>query len=138
MTPAASPARLPVGAARGGAAAIAIAPETPASQTLQRSDPRPLSVRKFNSEPYPSPHAPRAAKDSDSDARDEQPGRFSPLASRAYDAGIGRPTEAASMRLIYTLYEPAGSGPHPTIIAMHGFGANALDLLGLAPYIAEG
>jgi phospholipase/carboxylesterase len=42
------------------------------------------------------------------------------------------------MRLIYTLYEPAGSGPHPTIIAMHGFGANALDLLGLAPYIAEG
>jgi phospholipase/carboxylesterase len=42
------------------------------------------------------------------------------------------------MRLIHTLHEPAGNGPHPTIIAMHGFGANALDLLGLAPYIAEG
>jgi len=42
------------------------------------------------------------------------------------------------MRLIHTLHEPPGPGPHPTIIAMHGFGANALDLLGLAPYIAEG
>jgi phospholipase/carboxylesterase len=48
------------------------------------------------------------------------------------------PTEALPMRLIHTLYEPAGDGPHPTLIAMHGFGANALDLLGLAPYIAEG
>ena len=42
------------------------------------------------------------------------------------------------MRLIHTLYEPAGDGPHPTLIAMHGFGASALDLLGLAPYIAAG
>jgi phospholipase/carboxylesterase len=46
--------------------------------------------------------------------------------------------ENASMRLIHTVYEPAGEGPHPTLIAMHGFGANALDLLGLAPYIADG
>jgi phospholipase/carboxylesterase len=42
------------------------------------------------------------------------------------------------MRLIHTVYEPAGDGPHPTLIAMHGFGASALDLLGLAPYIADG
>ncbi len=42
------------------------------------------------------------------------------------------------MRLIHTVYEPAGEGPHPTLIAMHGFGSNALDLLGLAPYIADG
>lgn len=42
------------------------------------------------------------------------------------------------MRLIHAVYEPAGEGPHPTLIAMHGFGANALDLLGLAPYIADG
>ena len=42
------------------------------------------------------------------------------------------------MRLIHTVYEPAGEGPHPTLIAMHGFGASALDLLGLAPYIADG
>ena len=43
-----------------------------------------------------------------------------------------------TMRLIHTLYEPTGDGPHPTLVAMHGFGANALDLLGLAPYIADG
>ena len=42
------------------------------------------------------------------------------------------------MDLIHTFYEPAGEGPHPTIIAMHGWGANALDLQGLAPYIAGG
>ncbi|MGO9603143.1 MAG: alpha/beta hydrolase [Candidatus Binataceae bacterium] len=42
------------------------------------------------------------------------------------------------MELIHTIWEPAGAGPHPTIIAMHGWGANALDLIGLAPYIAEG
>ena len=42
------------------------------------------------------------------------------------------------MRLIHTVYEPAGDGPHPTIVAIHGFGASALDLLGLAPYIADG
>ena len=42
------------------------------------------------------------------------------------------------MQLIHTLYEPAGEGPHPAIFAFHGWGASALDLLGLAPYIAEG
>jgi phospholipase/carboxylesterase len=42
------------------------------------------------------------------------------------------------MDLIHTLYEPAGDAPHPTIIALHGWGANALDLQGLAPYIAGG
>jgi len=46
--------------------------------------------------------------------------------------------EAESMRLIHAVYEPAGEGPHPTLIAMHGYGANALDLLGLALYIADG
>src|SRR5579863_8949144 len=46
--------------------------------------------------------------------------------------------EATSMRLIHTLHEPAGPGPHPTIVAMHGFGASAMDLLGLEPYIADG
>lgn len=42
------------------------------------------------------------------------------------------------MNLIHTLFEPAGEGPHPTIIALHGWGSSALDLLGLAPYIAGG
>ena len=42
------------------------------------------------------------------------------------------------MELEHTHYEPAGSGPHPTIIALHGWGASAFDLLGLAPHLAAG
>jgi phospholipase/carboxylesterase len=42
------------------------------------------------------------------------------------------------MRLVHTLHEPAGSGPHPTIVALHGWGASALDLLGLAPHLDGG
>ncbi len=42
------------------------------------------------------------------------------------------------MKLVHAAYEPGGAGPHPTIIAMHGWGSNALDLIGLAPYIAAG
>jgi phospholipase/carboxylesterase len=42
------------------------------------------------------------------------------------------------MELIHALYEPAGKGPHPTILTLHGRGANALDLLGLAPYLGSG
>lgn len=42
------------------------------------------------------------------------------------------------MDLVHTHYEPAGSGPHPTIVALHGWGASALDLVGLAPYLADG
>ena len=42
------------------------------------------------------------------------------------------------MDLIHTLYEPPGEGPHATILTLHGWGANALDLLGLAPYLCSG
>ncbi len=42
------------------------------------------------------------------------------------------------MDLVHAAFEPAGDGPHPTIVAMHGWGSNALDLIGLAPYIAGG
>lgn len=42
------------------------------------------------------------------------------------------------MQLIHTLYEPQGERPHPTILTLHGRGANAFDLLGLAPYFCEG
>ncbi len=42
------------------------------------------------------------------------------------------------MQLAHALFEPSGDGPHPTILALHGWGANALDLLGLAPYLAGG
>ena len=42
------------------------------------------------------------------------------------------------MELIHTLYEPAGKGPHPTILTLHGRGASAVDLLSLAPYLCGG
>lgn len=42
------------------------------------------------------------------------------------------------MDLVHAVFEPAGDGPHPAIVAMHGWGSNALDLMGLAPYIADG
>ena len=42
------------------------------------------------------------------------------------------------MELIHTAYRPAGAGPFPTILTLHGRGANAFDLLGLAPYLCAG
>ena len=42
------------------------------------------------------------------------------------------------MELAHTAYEPADAGPHPTIVALHGWGASAFDLIGLAPYVAGG
>jgi phospholipase/carboxylesterase len=42
------------------------------------------------------------------------------------------------MNLIHTIHEPSGDGPHPTLLTVHGRGANAMDLLGLAPYICGG
>jgi phospholipase/carboxylesterase len=42
------------------------------------------------------------------------------------------------VELIHTLYQPAGVGPFPTILTLHGRGANAFDLLGLAPHLCDG
>jgi len=42
------------------------------------------------------------------------------------------------MNLIHTIFEPQGPGPHPTLLTLHGWGANALDLLALAPYLCGG
>ena len=42
------------------------------------------------------------------------------------------------MELAHAHYEPAGAGPHPTIVALHGWGASALDLIALAPFLAAG
>ncbi|HEX4952484.1 MAG TPA: alpha/beta hydrolase-fold protein [Thermoanaerobaculia bacterium] len=42
------------------------------------------------------------------------------------------------MTLLYTAHVPAGEGPFPTVIAIHGWGASAHDLLGLAPYFLGG
>jgi phospholipase/carboxylesterase len=42
------------------------------------------------------------------------------------------------VNLIHTIYQPPGEGPFPTILTLHGRGANAFDLLGLAPYLCGG
>jgi phospholipase/carboxylesterase len=42
------------------------------------------------------------------------------------------------MKLLHTAHVPEGDGPFPTIIAIHGWGASALDLLGLAPILHGG
>jgi|SRR5262245_317034 len=42
------------------------------------------------------------------------------------------------MQLVHTIYEPDGPGPFPTLLTLHGRGANAFDLLGLAPHICQG
>jgi phospholipase/carboxylesterase len=39
---------------------------------------------------------------------------------------------------MHTAHVPAGEGPYPTILALHGWGANAHDLLGLAPLLHGG
>lgn len=42
------------------------------------------------------------------------------------------------MDLLYTAHVPAGPGPFPTVVALHGYGASAHDLLGIAPQIRRG
>ena len=42
------------------------------------------------------------------------------------------------MKLLHAAHVPAGEGPFPTILALHGWGASAHDLLGLAPLLHGG
>jgi phospholipase/carboxylesterase len=42
------------------------------------------------------------------------------------------------MELLDTAHVPAGEGPFPTIVALHGWGASAHDLIGLAPVLHGG
>lgn len=42
------------------------------------------------------------------------------------------------MQLLHTAHVPAGDGPHPTLVLLHGWGASAHDLLGLAPLVHGG
>ena len=39
---------------------------------------------------------------------------------------------------MHTAHVPAGEGPFPTIIMLHGWGSNAHDLLGIAPHVHGG
>ncbi|HEX2253485.1 MAG TPA: alpha/beta hydrolase-fold protein [Thermoanaerobaculia bacterium] len=42
------------------------------------------------------------------------------------------------MTLLHTAHVPAGEGPFPTVLALHGWGASAHDLLGLSPLVHGG
>lgn len=42
------------------------------------------------------------------------------------------------MNLLHTAHVPRGDGPFPTVFALHGWGAGAHDLLGLAPALLGG
>lgn len=42
------------------------------------------------------------------------------------------------MKLLHTAHVPTGEGPFPTVLALHGWGASAHDLLGLAPLLQGG
>ena len=43
-----------------------------------------------------------------------------------------------AMQLLHTAHVPAGDGPFPTVVAIHGWGASAHDLIGLAPILHRG
>lgn len=47
---------------------------------------------------------------------------------------------ARSVSVVHTVYHPGTPGPDPlpTVVAIHGHGANGFDLLGLGPYLAAG
>ena len=45
---------------------------------------------------------------------------------------------APAVTLAHVVAHPGGREPLPTVIALHGHGANAQDLIGLAPHIAGG
>jgi phospholipase/carboxylesterase len=45
---------------------------------------------------------------------------------------------APGMELLHTAHVPAGEGPFPTVVALHGWGASAHDLVGLAPALHGG
>jgi phospholipase/carboxylesterase len=42
------------------------------------------------------------------------------------------------LELLYTAHVPPGDGPFPTVLALHGWGASAHDLIGLAPILHRG
>jgi phospholipase/carboxylesterase len=57
--------------------------------------------------------------------------------SPAAGCGILAPTMGGN-EMLYTAHVPGGEGPFPTLILIHGWGANAHDLLGLAPLLHGG
>ena len=43
-----------------------------------------------------------------------------------------------AMKFLHASFQPAGDGPFPTVIALHGHGAHALDLIGLSQHLPQG
>lgn len=41
------------------------------------------------------------------------------------------------MKFLHATFQPEGDGPFPTVIALHGHGAHALDLIGLSQHLPE-
>ena len=42
------------------------------------------------------------------------------------------------MRFLHALLHPGGSGPFPTVLALHGHGAHGLDLIGFSQFLPSG
>ena len=42
------------------------------------------------------------------------------------------------MKFLHSTFQPEGDGPFPTVIALHGHGAHALDLMSLSQHLPEG
>lgn len=42
------------------------------------------------------------------------------------------------MSLVHAILHPDGQGPYPTVVALHGYGAHALDLLSLSQLLGPG
>ena len=42
------------------------------------------------------------------------------------------------MRFLHAVLHPGGSGPFPTVLALHGHGAHGLDLIGLSQFLPSG
>jgi len=64
-------------------------------------------------------------------------GASGPLASSDTTRTLER-DRTEFMELLHTAHVPAGPGPFPTILALHGWGASAHDLLGIAPLAQRG
>src|SRR5690606_29517824 len=51
---------------------------------------------------------------------------------------LARMTNLPATSIVHATYHPGTPGPLPTVVAIHGHGANSFDLLGLAPYLVGG
>src|SRR5215210_1579686 len=60
------------------------------------------------------------------------------VAMPTHGPGFAYPSPAMDGKLTYAAHVPEGDGPFPSVILLHGWGANAHDLLGFAPFLHGG